>query len=150
MPTKTIKLYISKQDYPKPDLIEKVKSIFQDYLKTILKLTFEILNQVIKTGKSNLSESTNQKIIESIKQNPKLLKDWVIPTDAEFDELVKDSCCNEPTFGWYYRVIDEPTCVTAILELTSTEPFVTTGYKWQQRSDLPGLIWDERTTNRNE
>ena len=123
MGTRTMKIYVSKEDFPSSVTTEKclnlVRNMWRDYVKGILK----VAQSTVESPSDRLSEQ-------------------------ELDEIASESSFKCEAFTWEHSVSDESTCITGSLLLSCPEytPQVI-GNNWGSPSQYPWIKFSETFSN---
>lgn len=119
MGTRTLKIYVSKEDFPSSVTTEKclnlVKNMWVEYIKGILKA----VQATVELPSDRLSED-------------------------ELNEATSESLFESEVFKWEYSVNDEPTCITGELLVSCPEytPLII-GSNWGSPSQYPWIKFSE-------
>ncbi|MEG3877686.1 hypothetical protein QT972_09925 [Microcoleus sp. herbarium7] len=123
MGTRTLKIYVSKEDFPSSVTTEKclnlVKNMWVEYVKGVLKAA----QTTIESPSDRLSEK-------------------------ELNEVASENSFECEAFTWKYLVDDEPTCITGQLILSCPEytPQII-GNTWGSPSQYPWIKFSETFSN---
>ena len=119
MGSRTLKIYVSKEDFPSSVTTEKclklVKSMWLEYVKGLLKA----VQTTVESPSDRLSED-------------------------ELNEVASESSFDLEVFNWEYSVKDEPTCITGILVVSCPEytPEII-GTNWGSPGKYPWIKFSE-------